>query len=335
MQFLFLALLVFGGWWLWEKSHRKTHPVSAGHHPEIEIPFEQDFELYHNALSLCSMKSRVCMAELGIPYKSHSTDLIETGAYENIRRDFLAVNPAGTVPVLVHKGHPIYESHEQIRYAADHAPPGTPSLVPEDPDQQQVMQRWIDRSSITHDPIEHGDASAGNAVPGLTLPIFTTMVERIPVWKIVEGLLFHFDRRRPVVFLLLKLRGIEKLPGLGAAVKVLRRSQRQMAAHLDALESQLGKSGGPWILGEAFTLADVSWLVIFERLAQVDSLQAFLGDGKRLRCTAYWESLKQRPSYAEAILGHPHPTIEYGTKRIREAKAANPALRALLEAESA
>ena len=26
------------------------------------------------------------------------------------------VNPVGTVPVLVHNGHPVYESHEQILY---------------------------------------------------------------------------------------------------------------------------------------------------------------------------------------------------------------------------
>ena len=26
------------------------------------------------------------------------------------------VNPAGTVPVLIHNGHPVYESHEQILY---------------------------------------------------------------------------------------------------------------------------------------------------------------------------------------------------------------------------
>ena len=31
--------------------------------------------------------------------------------------DYLTnVNPAGTVPVLVHNGHPVYESHEQILY---------------------------------------------------------------------------------------------------------------------------------------------------------------------------------------------------------------------------
>ena len=112
---LFLGLSIA---WAVENHRRKRHPVEPGVNLDIEIPFEQEFELYHNALSLCSMKARVCLAELGIEYKSHPIDLIETGAYENIRKPFLDVNPGGTVPVLVHKGHPVYESHEQIRYAA-------------------------------------------------------------------------------------------------------------------------------------------------------------------------------------------------------------------------
>ena len=64
----------------------------------------------------------MCLAELGIPYKSHHIHLIETESYENLSRHFLAVNPGGLVPVLVHQGHPIYESHDQIRYAAEHSP---------------------------------------------------------------------------------------------------------------------------------------------------------------------------------------------------------------------
>jgi len=159
-------------WWLWEKSRRVTHPVPEGHRPDIALPHDHEFELYHNALSLCSMKVRFCLSELGIAYASHPIDLIETGAYENIRPAFLSVNPGGTVPVLVHRGHPVFESHCQIRYAAAHAPAGTPALTPSDAALRAEMERWIDLSSITHDPLEHGDESAGNAVPGLTLPLF-------------------------------------------------------------------------------------------------------------------------------------------------------------------
>jgi glutathione S-transferase len=328
-----LLILVAAGlaWWAWEKSRRRTHPVPEGHQPDIEIPHLQEFELYHNALSLCSMKARVGMAELAIPYESHPIDLIETGAYENIRRPFLSVAPAGTVPVLVHEGHPVYESHAQIRYAADHAPPESPRLVPEDPGLRDEMQRWIDRSSLTDDPINHGEESAGNAIPGLTLPLFAAMIDRIPYWKILEGLLFHFERRRPLLFLALKFRGLSRLDRLTPVMKILERSRRQMSVHLDALEEKLLQGGGPWILGETFSLADVSWLVIFERLVQADCLHVFAAPDRRAECAAYWARLQSRPSYRQAILDHGHAMIDYGTQRLREAKAADPALRTALE----
>jgi glutathione S-transferase len=331
---LLAGLAVVGGavaWWAWEKAQRTTHPVPHGYRPEVTVPHQQEFELYHNALSLCSMKVRVCMAELRIPYESHHIDLIETGAYENIRRQFLAVNPGGTVPVLVHHGHPIYESHEQIRYAAAQAPPGSPSLVPTDPALRAAMERWIDRSSLTDDPMSHGQESAGNAIPGLTVPLFAAMIDDIPYWKILEGALFHFDKRRPVAFLAFKIRGLERLDRIAPAMKVVARSRRQLGVHLDALEQQLRDSGGPWILGELFSLADVSWLVIFERLVQADALHVFVNEARRPQCDAYWARLRQRPSYRDAILDHAHTTVVRGTKRLRDAKAAHPALRAALE----
>jgi glutathione S-transferase len=329
---LLLALAALGFvLWSRENARRRRHAVPPGHRPEIALPHTQPFELYHNAFSLCSMKSRLCLAELGIPYASHPIDLVETGAYENIRAPFLRVNPAGTVPVLVHEGHPIYESHEQIRYAAAHAPPGSPALTPADPGLRQEMERWVDRSSLTGDPMNEGAASAGNTVPGLTLPLFAAMIEEIPVWRILEGLLFHFDKRRPILFLTLKALGTKRLGRLGPAMAAVAKSRRQLAAHLDALEKQLRESGGPWLLGERFTLADVSWLVIFERLAQVDALHVFVGDGARPACAAYWQRLRERPAYREAITAHAHETVTRGTARLRAAKAADPALRALLE----
>jgi glutathione S-transferase len=277
------------------------------------------------------MKARVCLSELRIPYRSHHIDLIETGTYENIRRSFLAVNPGGTVPVLVHRGHPVYESHEQIRYAAAHAPVGSPSLVPEEPALRAEMERWIDRSSLTDDPINHGDESAGNAIPGLTLPLFAAMIDIIPTWRILEGVLFHFDKRRPFMFLLFKATGLQRLDRITPAMKILARSRRQLGVHLDALEQQLRGHGGPWILGESFSLADVSWLVIFERLAQVDALQVLADPAHRPQCAAYWARLCERPSYHDAILAHAHPTVVRGTERLRTAKAARPALRVVLE----
>jgi glutathione S-transferase len=327
-----LGLLVLAlAAWLVEARRRTRHPVPPGYQRDISLPHTQAFELYHNALSLCSMKTRVCLAELGIPYRSHPIDLIEMGAYENIRAPFLRVNPAGTVPVLVHRGHPIYESHEQIRYAARHAPAGSPSLIPDDPGLRAELERWVDRSSLTGDPMNEGEQSAGNTVPGLTLPLFAAMIDRIAVWKILEGLLFHFDKRRPLLFLTLEAAGLARLGALRTVVKAIARSRRQLAVHLDALEEQLEKTGGPWILGDTFSLADVSWLAIFQRLVQADWLHVFLGAGRRPACDAWWRRLTARPAYREAILGHAHPTIAYGTERLRRLKQADPALREAIE----
>ena len=121
VELVLVLIAVLFVWWVWERSQRRTHAVPPGLQESISLPFDQDFELYHNAFSLCSKKTRVCLAELDIDHASHHIDLIETGSYENLSRHFLAVNPQGVVPVLVHHGHPVYESHEQIRYAADHA----------------------------------------------------------------------------------------------------------------------------------------------------------------------------------------------------------------------
>ncbi|MCR9095188.1 MAG: glutathione S-transferase family protein [bacterium] len=325
------GLLVLAiGWFLFEKRRRRTHSVPPGHQPDLLFPHVAEWELYHNALSLCSMKTRVCLAELQIPYEGHHIDLIETGAYETLRPELLRVNPGGTVPVLLHHGHPIYESHEQIRYAARFAPPGAASLVPSDPAERAEMEAWVDRTSLTN-PLEEPEKSAGNAVPGQTLPLFCTMVEKIPFHLILEGLLFHFDKRRPIMFILFKLLGIERLARLGPVPDAIGQTREILLGFLDELEARLETNGGPWIMGEQFTLADVGWVVIFERIRQASAENVFLDPSKRPLVAAYWERLRARPSYRQAILDHDHPLIDYGRDRIAEAKAAHADVRILLE----
>lgn len=325
--FFFLSGLA----WYWESRQRKTSSVRPGLHEEIDLPFDQDFEIYHNDFSLCSKKIRVCLAELNVDHGSHHIDLIETGSYENLSREFLIVNSAGTVPVLVHRGHPIYESHEQIRYAADHCGEEANRLVPEDADRVEEMQIWVDRASLTGDnPIAAMAASAGNCIPGLTLPLFSAMVEEIPVHRILTGLLFHRLRVRPMIFLAMKLLGIRRLKRMKPAVGAIQNSVRHMKVHLDALELKLEENPGVWILGDMFSLADISWVVIFDRMREADCSDVFLGGDLRPRVTAYRDRLFARASYAKGIWNHEHPAVRRGTERLREAKNADPQLHALL-----
>ena len=323
--FLSIALLVF----LVERARRKTHAVEPGLALDITLPHQSEWELYHNDFSLCSKKTRVCLAELGIEHTSHHINLVETGGYENISSHFLSINPAATVPVLVHKGHPIYESHKQIEYAASQCP-AEASLLPEQTNAHQLMDYWVHKGAlIGDDPIAHVRETAANAVPGMTLPAFAAMIRYIPFYRILVGFLFHRFRQRPLLFFMLKLRGLGKLGSDERLTRVMARSAHAMATHLDELEELL-KDGRQWIVGQQFTLADVGMMVIFERLREVDWLTPFMDTRP---CTArYWLHLQARPSYRQAIDNHRHPLIEKGTADIIELKRINVEFAALFHA---
>lgn len=317
-----LAALGFAAWYWRERSFRRTHPMAGGLHAEITLPHSAEFELYHNDFSLCSKKIRMCLAELEIPYLDHPIDLIETGSYETLSRRFLVVNPAALVPVLLHDGHPIYESHDILLYAAAHA--RTPNaLTPSDAATRALMQRWIDKSSLVgDDPTADLAGSAGNCIPGLTVPLFAAMIRDIPVWRILEGLLFHRLKLRPILFLVSKVVGLSRIGALPPVRRAVTASRRQLERHLGDLERQLIESGGPWIVGAQFTLADVSWAVIFERLREADWTDELMTAG-RPAVLAYWERLAARPSRHSAMTAHQHPLVRSGTARIVAEKARN------------
>lgn len=315
-------------WFLYERSQRRTHPMTPGLHEEIDLPYRQEWEVHQNLLSICSKKLRVCMAELELPYESHHIELIETGFYENLSRDFLKVNPGFTVPVLVHNGHPVYESHEQIVYAAERAGAKGAAMLGDTPEERAEVARWVELGALKGDPLGQVENTVGNSAPGLTIPIFVTMLRYVPWWRLAEGLLFHGDRRRPILFSIMKLRGIHGLPPPAKAA--IRKSRRNMSLHLDQLEASLA-DGRTWVCGETFTLADVGWMAIFERLDEVDWIELFLGEGKRPAVAGYLERLKARPSYA-AALGQRGELHVRALRDLREAKRAFPKLRETLEA---
>ena len=65
-------------------------------------------ELYHSPMSPCAQKVRTVLAEKGLEWKSHHLDLRGTG--DNLRPEYLKLNPNGVVPTLVDDGRVIIES---------------------------------------------------------------------------------------------------------------------------------------------------------------------------------------------------------------------------------
>src|SRR5215470_3816960 len=94
-------------------------------------------ELYHAGLSQASVKVRTTLKEKGLAYQSHYLRLPEG---EHLTPEFLAINPDGQVPALIHDGAVITETSVINEYLDDAFP--DPPLRPASALERARMRRW-------------------------------------------------------------------------------------------------------------------------------------------------------------------------------------------------
>ncbi|MGJ8598261.1 glutathione S-transferase family protein [Sulfitobacter sp.] len=314
-----------------EKQRRKIHPVSGGPQPDMSVPHTNAVELYSNAFSHCSRKARLVLAELGIETKHHPIDLIETGWYQTISPAYLKVNPSGLVPTLVHNGHPVFESDDILSYAQDIAGPNAPQLVPTDPERLAKMNHWLSFCAISSEDAMAGmEARAGACVPGLTLPMFVSAIRYIPLRNILIGFLFHFDKKRPAMFTASKLFGLRRMMSQKPLRDIMHASRDHMTLHLKTLNHALIDQGGHWILGDHYSLADVSIACVLLRLDETGWLNWYDQNSDIAEVMAYYERLKSRFAWDAAITQHAHPVVTKAKDDLAKATSSDPAMAKLI-----
>jgi len=114
-------------------------------------------------------------------------------------------------------------------------------------------------------------------------------------------------------------------------IRIIQRARDHMGTPLDALARQLTEHGGNRIAGDRFTLADISWVVILDRLVEADWDRHLWATGQRPTIAAYWQRLTARPSYRSEILDMRCPNTRRGSDDLKTAKASNQRLRDALE----
>ena len=231
------------------------------------IDTDKKWILYHNCFSLCSRKVRLCLEELEIVYDQEHIDLIETGKYQVASKKFLKINPGATVPVLLHEGYPIYESHEQIYYLTKES--SSSSLIPDNEKDKNSMNYWVKKSSMIGDPMENQDIYAGNCIGALTFPLFASMIKYININKILFGLINHPLKIRVFLFIILKIFGYKAFSSSSPIRRLIKRSLKNINNHLLELNNHLKTKKEDWIVNNSFTLADISWAVILLSLIHI------------------------------------------------------------------
>ena len=95
-------------------------------------------ELYHFEPTSNSAEVLICLKEKGIDFVGHYVDVL---AGEQFAPDFLELNRAGQVPVLVHDGQPLTETGFILQYLDEVFP--TVRLTPETPEGRYWFNVWI------------------------------------------------------------------------------------------------------------------------------------------------------------------------------------------------
>ena len=233
-------------------------------------------ELYHFWSSVCSVRCRMALEEKGVPWVSRYIDLFK---FDQLKPEYLAINPDGVVPTLVHDGAPVRESTIINEYI-DVAFPG-PSLLPSQPLKQARVREFIRKCEDDFDAI-----------------VKLTMVKYILPklrnrWS--EEELIKQAARRP-------MRYYQDIHSRGVRGEItpeeLAKARASIEALVDRLESTIDP--GPWIVGEEFSLADIAIAPYMFRLSALGSDQ-FWSKERRPHVHDWYERLSARPSFQTAV----------------------------------
>jgi glutathione S-transferase len=208
--------------------------------------------LYNTPQSTCSQRVRFLLNAKNLPFTEIKLDLL---AGDQLKPDYLALNPNGVVPTLDHNGAIVIDSSVIIEYL-DEVVPSPESFTPPDPVKRAKMRalmRFIDEMP-----------AAAVRVPSFNLgflPRFAAMSE--------ERFL-AFAESKPLRREFMLAMGRKGFPQkeLEAAMHRLRRTYERMNAEIE-------KSGGPWLLGQAISLADIALMPAIIRMADLGQRTAW------------------------------------------------------------
>ncbi|MBS1239447.1 MAG: glutathione S-transferase-like protein [Proteobacteria bacterium] len=94
--------------------------------------------LYHWEPNANSGKPMLALVEKGVPFASHYIDMLQ---FDQHQPEYLAVNPQGTIPAMLHGDKVLTESTAIMEYV-DNAFDG-PALMPEDPRDRWRIRWWM------------------------------------------------------------------------------------------------------------------------------------------------------------------------------------------------
>lgn len=226
--------------------------------------------LFHMPTAICAQKVRVCLAEKGLAWESRFA------SGETLRSaEYLAMNPGGYIPTLVHDGRIVIESRIICEYLNE-AFPDRP-LLPPDPYDRARVSIWTKQI----------DDSLHLAIYTLTCAAqLRRRYARMTPQEAALSLPLDLTKRERTLDILDKGEASHYVP---AALGRFRRL-------VDDLDRALAQSH--WLVGGAYSLADVDYTPYMRRLCDL-GLSSLWAD--RPRVGDWLARLQARPSFSAVL----------------------------------
>jgi len=233
------------------------------------MEFSMPFKLYNAPQSTCSQRVRFVFNGKKLPFEEVKLNLLEG---DQLKPDYLKLNPNGVVPTLDHDGAIIIDSTVITEYLDEVVPEN--SFTPEDAvarARMRALMHFIDEMPAAAVRVPTFNLAFLPTFQKMSRAAFTEMAESKPV--------------RREFMLTMGQTGFPKHE-MDAALARLRRTYERMDAEIE-------RSGGPWLLGKEITLADVA---VMPSLVRTNDLG--LADWQDLpRVAAWFDNIRAHPAF--------------------------------------
>lgn len=234
------------------------------------------FLLYDNAASVAAQKVRMVLAEKGLQWRAVPIDL-RNG--EVMQPGYLALNPRGVVPTLVHGETVLTESNVIIEYLEDCFP--APALRPVDTVARARMRWWMRRGD---DDIHRATGNVSMAIYIRHAHLAKPQAERDAYFAAMP------DRDRAA--------RQQAAIAAGLQAPAFAPSLRLFSVLIDEIDQAVAAS--PWLAGDAFSLAEVALAPYVTRLQMLAMAPLWEG-GRRPAFAAWWQRVQQRACWRREV----------------------------------
>lgn len=248
--------------------------------------------LYHTVESFFSQICRLCLEEKEVKWYSREVDI--HGAREQLSPWYMRISPGACVPTLLHKGRAIPESLDINRYVDATFETGV-SLTPADAAGKETMEAFLkhardfDVEVMTFGYVADWNPIFAKVGPGIFRNVVkgleTVKAEHPDVSEVVDRKIAQNKDRVAKIF---------------GPPNGFRGAHGSFCAAIDTLEAHLQATGGPYICGQQYTLADVEFTNILARGNWIKPGREAVA--ARPAVAAYWKLLQARPSFRSAGL---------------------------------